>query len=55
MGSLEPGESRGDQQRFYECGTTASDHDGFGKQCGGSVWESNPPNPTASGRISFED
>ena len=34
---------------------TTSSHVGFRKQSGGSVWESNPPNPTASGRISFED
>src|ERR1019366_2379851 len=25
------------------------------RPAGGSVWESNPPNPTSSGRISFED
>jgi len=51
----EPHESGSDQQCVYDCSATTSSHVGFRKQSGGSVWESNPPNPTASGRISFED
>ena len=43
------------QRREARSATSAARGANASRPAGGSVWESNPPNPTSSGRISFED